>query len=56
MPARVSSAVPIGQDVPVPCKPDDVNQEGREVPADLPRVDFLSLGTCRSAANGKLHR
>lgn len=24
----------------VPSKPDDVNQEGREVPADLPRVDF----------------
>lgn len=24
----------------VPSKPDDVNQEGRSVPADLPRVDF----------------
>jgi Raf kinase inhibitor-like YbhB/YbcL family protein len=24
----------------VPSRPDDVNQEGREVPADLPRVDF----------------
>ncbi len=24
----------------VPSKPDDVNQEGREVPADLPRVPF----------------
>jgi hypothetical protein len=24
----------------VPSKPDDVNQEGREVPEDLPRVDF----------------
>jgi hypothetical protein len=24
----------------VPSKPDDVNQEGREVPPDLPRVDF----------------
>jgi Raf kinase inhibitor-like YbhB/YbcL family protein len=24
----------------VPSKPDDVNQEGRTVPADLPRVDF----------------
>ncbi|HRL28587.1 MAG TPA: YbhB/YbcL family Raf kinase inhibitor-like protein, partial [Alcaligenes sp.] len=25
----------------VPSRPDDVNQEGREVPADLPRVDFF---------------
>ncbi|MBW2462202.1 MAG: YbhB/YbcL family Raf kinase inhibitor-like protein [Deltaproteobacteria bacterium] len=27
-------------DPDVPSKPDDVNQEGRTVPADLPRVDF----------------
>ncbi len=27
-------------DPDVPTKPDDVNQEGREVPADLPRTDF----------------
>lgn len=25
----------------VPTRPDDVNQEGREVPADLPRADFF---------------
>ncbi|MFV1991400.1 MAG: YbhB/YbcL family Raf kinase inhibitor-like protein [Acidimicrobiales bacterium] len=25
----------------VPTKPDDVNQEGRQVPADLPRADFV---------------
>jgi Raf kinase inhibitor-like YbhB/YbcL family protein len=25
----------------VPTKPDDVNQEGREVPSDLPRADFF---------------
>lgn len=28
-------------DPDVPSKPDDVNQTGREVPADLPRVDFV---------------
>lgn len=28
-------------DVDVPTVPDDVNQEGREVPADLPRGDFV---------------
>lgn len=27
-------------DSDVPTKPDDVNQEGREVPVDLPRTDF----------------
>jgi len=27
-------------DPDVPSKPDDVNQEGRTIPADLPRVDF----------------
>ena len=30
----------IVHDVDVPSKADDVNQEGREIPADLPRVDF----------------
>lgn len=28
-------------DPDVPSKPDDVNQAGRDVPADLPRVDFV---------------
>lgn len=28
-------------DFDVPSKPDDVNQEGRTVPADLPRVEFV---------------
>jgi Raf kinase inhibitor-like YbhB/YbcL family protein len=28
-------------DPDVPTKPDDVNQEGREVPSDLPRTDFF---------------
>jgi hypothetical protein len=31
----------ICHDSDVPSKPDDVNQEGREVPASLPRVDFF---------------
>jgi Raf kinase inhibitor-like YbhB/YbcL family protein len=30
----------IVHDPDVPSKPDDVNQEGRTVPADLPRIDF----------------
>ncbi|WP_368642537.1 YbhB/YbcL family Raf kinase inhibitor-like protein [Castellaniella ginsengisoli] len=28
-------------DPDVPTRPDDVNQEGREIPADLPRTDFF---------------
>ena len=31
----------IVHDYDVPSRPDDVNQEGRVVPADLPRVDFF---------------
>ncbi len=31
----------ICHDRDVPTQPDDVNQEGREVPADLPRADFF---------------
>ena len=31
----------ICHDPDVPSQPDDVNQEGRTVPADLPRVDFF---------------
>lgn len=43
----------------VPTKPDDVNQEGREVPADLPRTDFFHWvlidlpGGARSIAEGE---
>jgi len=40
VPAGTQSFVMICHDPDVPSKPDDVNQEGREVPADLPRVDF----------------
>ena len=47
-PALTWSEIPDGtrtfvitcHDPDVPTKPDDVNQEGREVPADLPRTDF----------------
>jgi hypothetical protein len=39
-PAGTQSFVIICHDPDVPSKPDDVNQEGREIPSDLPRVDF----------------
>ncbi|MFQ5994244.1 MAG: YbhB/YbcL family Raf kinase inhibitor-like protein [Acidiferrobacterales bacterium] len=39
-PAGTQSFVLICHDYDVPSKPDDVNQEGRVIPADLPRVDF----------------
>ena len=39
-PAGTKSLVLICHDPDVPSKPDDVNQEGRMVPADLPRTDF----------------
>jgi phosphatidylethanolamine-binding protein (PEBP) family uncharacterized protein len=40
VPEGVESFVLVVHDPDVPSKPDDVNQEGREVPADLPRIDF----------------
>jgi len=40
VPAGTKSLVLICHDPDVPSKPDDVNQEGRVVPSDLPRVDF----------------
>lgn len=39
-PRATQSFVVICHDPDVPSKPDDVNQEGREIPSDLPRVDF----------------
>lgn len=39
-PEGTRSFVLICVDPDVPSKPDDVNQEGRTVPEDLPRVDF----------------
>ncbi|MDF3834433.1 YbhB/YbcL family Raf kinase inhibitor-like protein [Cupriavidus basilensis] len=40
-PAETRSFVLICHDPDVPSRGDDVNQEGREVPATLPRVDFF---------------
>lgn len=40
VPAGTRSFVVMCHDIDVPSKPDDVNKEDREVPADLPRVDF----------------
>lgn len=40
-PAAARSFVVVCHDIDVPSRPDDVNQEGREVPAALPRVDFF---------------
>ena len=41
LPAGTRSLVLIVHDPDVPTVPDDVNQEGRTVPADLPRFDFF---------------
>ena len=40
-PAGTRSFVLTCIDTDVPSKPDDVNKEGRTVPADLPRVEFV---------------
>lgn len=40
LPAGTRSLVLICHDSDVPSKGDDVNQEGRQIPASLPRVDF----------------
>ncbi|MFC5476510.1 YbhB/YbcL family Raf kinase inhibitor-like protein [Paraherbaspirillum soli] len=40
-PAGTQSLVLICHDPDVPSRGDDVNQEGKTVPADLPRVDFF---------------
>ncbi|RMF24985.1 MAG: YbhB/YbcL family Raf kinase inhibitor-like protein [Deltaproteobacteria bacterium] len=40
VPAGTRSLAVICHDTDVPSKPDDVNQEGKTVPADLPRVEF----------------
>lgn len=41
LPAGTKSLVLICHDRDVPSRGDDVNQEGKTVPADLPRVDFF---------------
>lgn len=40
-PAGTRSFVLVCHDYDVPSKGDDVNQEGREIPSSLPRVDFF---------------
>ncbi|GIW42365.1 MAG: phosphatidylethanolamine-binding protein [Candidatus Binatia bacterium] len=40
LPAGTKSLVLICHDSDVPSRPDDVNKEGRTIPASLPRVDF----------------
>lgn len=40
VPEGVASFALLVTDVDVPTSPEDVNKEGREVPADLPRADF----------------
>lgn len=40
LPKGTKSLALVVHDPDVPSKPDDVNQEGKTVPADLPRVDF----------------
>jgi Raf kinase inhibitor-like YbhB/YbcL family protein len=58
VPPGTRSFAVICHDYDVPSKPDDVNQEGREIPADLPRVDFYHWvlvdlpADCRSIAAG----
>ncbi len=41
VPAGTQSFAIICHDPDVPSKPDDVNQEGKTVPASLPRIDFF---------------
>ena len=41
LPAGTKSLVLVCHDGDVPSRPDDVNQEGRQIPATLPRVDFF---------------
>jgi len=41
LPAGTRSLALICHDFDVPSRGDDVNQPGREIPADLPRVDFF---------------
>lgn len=61
-PVATCSFAVICHDPDVPSRGDDVNQEGREVPADLPRVDFFHWllwdipPTVREIAQGSMSR
>ena len=54
LPARTQSLALICHDFDVPSRGDDVNQADREVPAELPRVDFFHwvLADLPAAATG----
>lgn len=58
VPEGTKSFVMIVVDTDAPTKPDDVNREDREVPADLPRADFYHWvmvdipADCREIAEG----
>jgi Raf kinase inhibitor-like YbhB/YbcL family protein len=58
VPSNARSFVLMCIDSDVPTQADDVNQEGREVPADLPRTDFVHWlmvdipARCRELAEG----
>lgn len=60
VPAGTASFVLLCIDPDVPSRPDDVNKPDREVPADLPRVDFVHWvlvdvpGTQREIAAGSM--
>ena len=41
VPDGTASFALVVHDYDVPSRPDDVNQEGRTIPADLPRVEFI---------------
>lgn len=41
LPAGTASLAILCHDPDVPSRPDDVNREGRTIPADLPRVEFF---------------
>ena len=62
VPAGTKSFVLICHDVDVPSRPDDVNQEGREIPSTLPRVNFYHwvlvdiAGSARSIDEGQYSR
>lgn len=51
LPAGTKSLVLICHDSDVPSRGDDVNQEGRTIPASLPRVDFYHWVLVDLAAN-----
>ncbi len=62
VPEGAASFALIVHDYDVPSRPDDVNQEGRSVPADLPRVDFFHWvmfdlpGDLRRIENGEFSK